>query len=97
MSYFLFCALLPDLDVISDADCCAAACGFVRWFPPSRFAENEDPPKEWMDKDDSELPPKEDLIEPKKRPGQTLEEHLHGVETFQHHAEHEVTTIMASV
>ncbi|KAL0572708.1 hypothetical protein V5O48_009259 [Marasmius crinis-equi] len=73
---------------------CELVKRFVRCFPAARFAENVEPPKEWMDKDESGLPPKEDLIQPKKHPSQTLEDHLQEVEAFHQLAEHEVTTIM---
>ncbi|KAL0563538.1 hypothetical protein V5O48_018527 [Marasmius crinis-equi] len=67
---------------------------FVRRFPPTRFAEDKDPLKDWMEKDELELPPKEDLVQPKKRPGQTLEDHLKEVDSFHQLAENEVTIIM---
>ncbi|KAL0563252.1 SERTA domain-containing protein 3 [Marasmius crinis-equi] len=73
---------------------CELVKRFVRRFPATLFPENEEPTEEWMAKDESELPPKEELVEPRRRPGQSMEDHLKEVEAFQQLAENEVTTVM---
>ncbi|KAL0568906.1 hypothetical protein V5O48_013062 [Marasmius crinis-equi] len=66
---------------------------YVRRFPQNRFAEDQEPPEEWMEMEESDLPAKEDLVPPKRRPGQSIEDHMKEIQEFDALANKEIATL----